>query len=158
FHFWRRSIFHDGPLLLLGVHLTLFPVVSSEPECKAMHSRASGMNLICCSIRQPVIDSCEYSSLCNTEECQCHLHVGAELSCELDETDDTFVWRDHHQQTEKLSCSNLNLPNREHPYKVVIHHWNGTLTPDLIRGLAEVNVTVLRIYDIDETTPLVEAR
>nr|CDJ94550.1 Leucine-rich repeat domain containing protein [Haemonchus contortus] len=67
-----------------------------------------------------------------------------------------FVWRDHHQQTEKLSCSDLNLPNRGHPYKVDIHHWNGMLTPNLIRGLAEVNVTALRIYDIDETTPSME--
>ncbi|KAK5976118.1 ELRR (Extracellular Leucine-Rich Repeat) ONly [Trichostrongylus colubriformis] len=69
---------------------------------------------------------------------------------------DKYVWRDHHPQTKKLSCSNLNLPNPKHPYKVVIHHWNGTLTSSIIRGLAEVNVTVLRIYDIDETTPLIE--
>ncbi|XGW16293.1 hypothetical protein V3C99_001618, partial [Haemonchus contortus] len=67
-----------------------------------------------------------------------------------------FVWRDHQQQTEKLSCSDLNLPNREHPYKVDIHHWNGMLTPNLIRGLAQVNVTALRIYDIDETTSSME--
>ncbi|CAJ0600472.1 unnamed protein product [Cylicocyclus nassatus] len=113
---------------------------------------------VCCSLQHPVIDSCEYSSLCNTDHCECHLTIGSELNCDLDEPENlpNFTWRDHHQHHERLTCTKLNLPNKDHPYIIIIQNWNETLTPALIMGLVEVNVTELRIYEIDQTTPLVD--
>ncbi|EPB80251.1 leucine Rich repeat-containing domain protein [Ancylostoma ceylanicum] len=142
---------------LIHVLLAAAPALGQD-DCDSMHARVSGLNLVCCSLRHPVIDSCEYSSLCNTEHCECHLNVGKEFSCDLDEPEDatSFVWRDHHQHRERLSCTRLNLPNRGHPYKVTIQRWNETLTPTLVMGLVDSNVTELRIHDIDETTPLVD--
>ncbi|WKY00649.1 hypothetical protein Q1695_015015 [Nippostrongylus brasiliensis] len=142
-------------LRILLVILNIIPI-KSDSDCNSMHSRTKGINLVCCSANSPLLDSCEYSSWCSSDSCECHLHVGADFSCELEDTEDLFTWSDHHQHIEKLSCTRPNLPNGRHPYRVSIHHWNSTFTAQFIQGLAQVNVTELRIFDVDETATVLE--
>ncbi|EYC21473.1 hypothetical protein Y032_0019g3843 [Ancylostoma ceylanicum] len=118
---------------LIHVLLAAAPALGQD-DCDSMHARVSGLNLVCCSLRHPVIDSCEYSSLCNTEHCECHLNVGKEFSCDLDEPEDN-------------SAQNRFI----HSFPLSFR-----LTPTLVMGLVDSNVTELRIHDIDETTPLVD--
>uniref|UniRef100_A0A1I7WX37 Uncharacterized protein n=1 Tax=Heterorhabditis bacteriophora TaxID=37862 RepID=A0A1I7WX37_HETBA len=130
-------------------------VVDHKQECTALHVNTHGLNLICCSLYQPLVDSCEYASFCREEYCKCYLIIGTDLNCNLKEVQKTFEWYDHQPNHNSLSCGNLNLPNKNHPYEIRIEHWNN-FTTSVILGLCGVNVLRMVLLDYGRDIDLLD--
>ncbi|GMR56443.1 hypothetical protein PMAYCL1PPCAC_26638 [Pristionchus mayeri] len=119
-------------------------------ECRAIHSQAHGVNLVCCGGNSALTESCEFSHQCSLHEiCTCSLLLTEKLNCTKNISGDPYEWRDHSQSDGSLHCDSPNLPGNDSrtPYTIRVEKWVEETTTPFILSLCSLNVTTLTILD-----------
>ncbi|CAB3407079.1 unnamed protein product [Caenorhabditis bovis] len=134
------------PLLIL----ILTPLSTAEP-CKPIHAQAHGVNLVCCSLNQSLIPSCEYSSLCR-DICTCSLTISRDLDCiqSSNSITEPYEWKDHQPNSVPLECNKPNLPNAEAPYSIMVENADGSAAYNFLLGACNANVTSITFQDYNQ--------
>ncbi|CAI5439388.1 unnamed protein product [Caenorhabditis angaria] len=132
-------------LVFLGI---IFGIIFGAVKgCESLHSSSHGVNLICCSLDAPLIETCEYTSFCR-EHCSCFLTITQHLECAFKNTSDSkkFKFLDHQTSAgSQISCRDPNLPNPTVPYTVVIEEADEKKTYEFLLGMCGYHVTSLTL-------------
>uniref|UniRef100_A0A914UMG0 Uncharacterized protein n=1 Tax=Plectus sambesii TaxID=2011161 RepID=A0A914UMG0_9BILA len=123
-------------------------------NCKPVHAKGWGVNLVCCSKTNALQRHCEYSTeqYCGSEKCLCHLMVAVEdLKCSP-ESSVLYRWEDHKAAHKyAFACNRPNLPNARAEFVVKLTRWGvgaGNAAKrqlSLLFGLQTYNITALDI-------------
>ncbi|KAI6225836.1 hypothetical protein M3Y95_00739100 [Aphelenchoides besseyi] len=97
----------------------------TDTSCQALHSRAPGLNLVCCNKLYGLSPDCQFRRLCNLDRCSCTLTMMPEFTCKYQtKINSSVIWEDHKPPSiDPLPCL-VNMPNPTADYSILIQKWS----------------------------------